>query len=134
MRKIFFIDVSHRQLAVFSPDLENPFNGWTDEAFLAGYSWRLESCSFSANEDGPHRVDVIVEHAFPGSSPEAVRSIEVMLEISAKGELEVASIAESRVLPLRPGRYRVRSEYVQATGGEPPRFILAFVPVVRSVR
>lgn len=134
MRQTFFIDISYRQLAVFSSDLENPFNNWSKEAFEAGFTWRLESCSFSADEDGPHRVDVIVEDAFPESSLDAVRSIEVMLEISAKGELEVASIAESRVLPLPPGRYRVRSEYVQATPGEPPRFILAFAPVVRSVR
>ena len=133
IRQTFFINIAYRQLAVFSSDLEDPFKDWSKEAFEAGFTWRLESCSFSTDEGGLHRVDVIVEDAFPELAPDALRSIEVTLEISAKGELEVAPIAESRVLSLRPGRYRIRSEYVQATRGEPPRFFLAFLPVVRLI-
>lgn len=133
MRKIFFIDVSHRQLAVFSPDLENPFNDWTNEAFRVGYSWRPECCSFVSDEDGAHQVDVIVDDTFPEPAPDAVRSIEVMLDISSIAELEVASISESRVMPFREGRYRVRSEYIPAASMTLPRFILALVPVLTPV-
>lgn len=133
MRQSFNIDVSYRQLAIFSPDLDNPFNEWTEEAFAAGFSWRPESCSFSADEDGAHRVDVIVDDTFPGPAPDAVRSIEVMLDISSIAELEVASISESRVMPLRAGRYRVRSEYIPAASMALPRFILALVPVLTPV-
>ncbi|KJV34807.1 competence protein ComJ [Luteibacter yeojuensis] len=131
MREIFSIDVSHRQLAVFSPDLENPFNVWTDEAFRVGYSWRPESCSFASDEDGAHQVDVIVDDAFPEPAQDAVRSIEVLLDISSIAELEVASISESRVLPLRAGRYRVRSEYIPAATVALPRFVLALAPLLK---
>lgn len=134
MRQSFNIHVSYRQLAIFSSDLDNPFNDWTEEAFAVGFSWRPESCSFSADEDGAHQVDVIMDDAFPEPAPGAVRSIEVMLDISSIADLEVASISDSRVMPLRAGRYRVRSEYIPAASVALPRFIFALVPVLTPVR
>ena len=42
----FIIDVSYSQIAVFNSELENPFNDWTDQHVLQGFSWREESGSF----------------------------------------------------------------------------------------
>jgi hypothetical protein len=129
----FSIDVSYRQLAVFSADVAEPFSGWTPEQVDAGVAGRTDSVSFGTDDDGEHGIDMCVGEQFPPSAPDASRTLEVVLATSACGELEVASIAESHVVPFRAGRYRLRFEYVPGGDGRVPRVVLAFVPIVGLV-
>jgi hypothetical protein len=131
MKERFLIDVSYSQLAVFSPDLQDPFNTWTQEQVEAGYSWRAESVSFGTDDDGNHLVTVTVGSHFPESQLSATRTIEVLFDSSKSGEVEIASIADSKLLPLKPGRYKLRFEFLLASPNS--NIYLSFVPLLATV-
>jgi hypothetical protein len=127
----FEIDVSYAQLAVFSPDLEEPFNSWTDEQVDAGYSWRPQSVSFGMDEDGLHKVTVCIEPVMPAKSDVALRTLDVTFRAGGIGEVEIASIGDSKVLPLRRGLYKLRYEVFPCNEAK-AHVHLTFVPVVRG--
>jgi competence protein J (ComJ) len=131
MKETFLIDVSYSQLAVFSPDLQDPFNAWTQEEVDAGYSWRAESVSFGIDRDGHHLVTVTIDSCFPELQSSATRTIEVLFDSSKSGEVEIASIADSKLLPLKPGRYKLRFEFLSSSPNS--NIYLSFVPLLAAV-
>lgn len=86
----FIIDVSYSQISVFNSELENPFNDWTDQHALQGFSWREESVSFKT---------------LP--IPDGIRAITVPFYIPVGKNLEIATITEGRVVGLAGGIYQL---------------------------
>lgn len=132
MNETFEIYVSYTQLSVFSPDVEDPFNSWNDEQVDIGYSWRPEGVSFGMDEDGVHRVTVSVESVMPSRSDAALRTFDVTLGVSTSSEVEIASISDSKRLPLRSGSYNLRCE-VFADEEVVAHVHLTFVAAIRAI-
>tara|TARA_R110002096_G_scaffold197458_1_gene380800 strand:- start:97 stop:555 length:459 start_codon:yes stop_codon:yes gene_type:complete len=102
----FIIDVSYSQIAVFNSELENPFNDWTDQHVLQGFSWREESVSFKTLiEAGPMSVEVRKSETLP--IPDGIRAITVPFHIPVGKNLEIATITEGRVVGLAGGIYQL---------------------------
>lgn len=134
MKETFIIDISYSQIAIFSPNIESPFNDWMPDHIDAGYSWRHESVSFSTDDDGPHQVYLAVEPEFPEQNNFAIRMLEVTIDISACGQIEIASIADSKVFPLPAGRYQMRFQYVPSRTDEYPMVMLDLKPKITEKR
>ena len=125
--KTIALDVSYSQIAVFSSDLPDPFNHWTDEHVAQGFSWRPGSVSFATLvESGPHHVTVTVLEGKAPLSTGAVRAIEVPFEVPASGEIEIASISDSSTLILPAGMYQLRYELLSFGKKDTPAANLTF--------
>lgn len=127
LNETFEIEVSYTQLSVFSSDVTEPFNGWTDEQVDIGYSWRPESVSFGMDDDGVHSVTVSLEARMAPMSDAALRTLDVTLEVGAGNEVEVASIGDFKRLPLQHGSYHLRCE-VFSSEERKAHVHLTFVP------
>lgn len=134
MKETFILDISYSQVAVFSPDLENPFNDWTQDQIDAGYSWQSKSVSFSADDDGPHEILLTVGAELPEKNTSSARSLEVIIDVSQCGQIEIASIADSREFPLLPGVYKLRFEYIPRSAASLPLIAFALKPRIFIVK
>ena len=129
MRTNFLLNVSYRQIAVFSSDTESPFNEWSAEQFAAGYAWRPDSVSFGVEDDGDHLVSICVGDDLPSPQYGAASVIDVTLRTTRSGMIEVASIADSILVPFHgEGIQVLRFELVEATGDGLPRVFLSMAP------
>ena len=100
----FTILVSYRQIAVFDPQLQQPFNDWTPEHVRQGFAWRSGSVSFATlSEDG--MLDVVTEVGSVTRSVGAQRAIRVPFVVGPSGQVEVASISDGRRLDVPSGEY-----------------------------
>lgn len=107
----FALEVSYTQIAVFDPQLESPFNDWRDEHIAQGFSWRPGSVSFGTLESaGQLDVEVITAERFNEFESGAMRAVAVPFVVS-NGEIEIATISESRVLKLPNGNYELIFEH-----------------------
>lgn len=103
------ISVSYSQIAVFNGGVDDPFSVWTDQHVAQGFAWRPESVSFKTLIDaGPTSVEVVVADHMP--SPSGLRAIAVPFECSEEGEVEVASISDSRIFVVPSGQYQLLFE------------------------
>jgi hypothetical protein len=122
------LEVSYGQLAVFASSLKQPFNDWTDQHVAQGFAWRPGSVSFRTMvEGGRHSILIDVISHVGVVHPDAVRVVEVPLDIPPDGAVEVGSIAETVSLSLPPGSFLLRCEFLQppSVAGERVRFTFA---------
>ena len=102
----FIIDMSYSQIAVFNSELENPFNDWTDQHVLQGFSWREESVSFKTLIDaGPMTVEVRKSAELP--ILDGIRAITVPFYCPTGKKIEIASIAQGHVVGIEGGIYQL---------------------------
>jgi Competence protein J (ComJ)/Deoxyribonuclease NucA/NucB len=134
----FFIDVSYTQLAVFVADLRNPFNKWTNQHIVQGFSWRPCSISFRTFDDGEIRVTVLVNRQRSGAST-AQRIIQVPFSVPHDTTIEIGSISDSRQFEIPQGNYAVTFEHGHIDGGSmwctlwfEPRQEVVLASVVRA--
>lgn len=107
----FDLFVSYSQIAVFLPDLENPFNPWTDEQIEQGFSQRPGSVSFKTSvESGIYSLRIIDGSPDDLPDSECIATVEVPFEVPENGEVEVASITDSHVIPITAGVVQLRFE------------------------
>ena len=110
--------VTHSQIAVFDPRLENPFNDWREAHVRQGFSWRPGSVSFSTLGDG----DIVVTTDLGGARrADARRSIRVPFSVRSARGVEIATIAtaaRSCLFELDPGHYSLTFEHGFTPGGE----------------
>lgn len=108
---MFDLKVSYSQIAVFWPELANPFNDWSKQHFAQGFSWREGSVSFKTIiESGPMKLEALVTDQFE-MRDDSIRAISVpFYRSSVDASVEIASIAESRVQDLHPGQYQLVCE------------------------
>lgn len=110
MNHKFEIYVSYSQVAVFLPELQEPFNPWTDDDVEKGFSWRPGSVSFRTTvEAGEHSIRVCQDGNDVGAKS-IVRSAIVPFEVPENGLVEVGSISDSRVIAVEPGLYSLTFE------------------------
>jgi hypothetical protein len=108
--------ISHSQVIVCDPSLEQPFNFWTGRHVAQGFAWRPGSASFGTiNEGGLHSIDVLLTHSYVDISPLAIRAIEVPFRIPSEGNVEIASVSDSRLLQIPSSLYALRLECLQGT-------------------
>jgi len=106
------MNISYSQIAVFSADVSDPFNDWTDEHVAQGFSWRPESVSFKTIEEaGSMDFEVNTTTSFEPATSSAVRVIRVPFRVSERGEVEVASIGDGVAFELAPGLYELTFEH-----------------------
>ena len=82
INEIFIVGISWSQIAAFLPDIEIPFNDWTQDHLEAGYSWRHESVSFISDDDGSHQVHLLVALGFSKKNSFAIRALEAIIDIN----------------------------------------------------
>lgn len=109
------LDVSYGQVSVFQSQLPNPFNNWRDAHVRQGFSWRSGSVGFRTLDDG--QLSVEVERGTPSYREDAVRIIRVPFTVDASGQVEVATISDSRALSLKPGEYSLTFEHGRTPQG-----------------
>jgi hypothetical protein len=95
--------VTYQQVSVFDPSLAEPFNSWKDEHVAQGFSWRRGSVGFGTlDPDGKISIDVryVRSDAKPVLDEGVVRAIVVPFEPPVGGNVEIATITESRALTV----------------------------------
>lgn len=113
------IYVSYSQFSVFCPELDNPFNNWTDEDIEKGFVWRPESVSFRTTlEAGDHLIRISLDEGVP-SSDRLLGSISVPFVVTDSGLVEMGSISDTQVISVEPGRYRLNFRLIHGDGKEP---------------
>lgn len=106
------IDVSYTQISVFDPDLQAPFNDWTDDHVAQGFAWRPGSVSFGTlRSAGLMAVVVSTSKGFDEQSSRATRVISVPFTVPEAGAVEVASIGSSVIAEIPPGEYELTFEH-----------------------
>lgn len=121
----FRLSVLYSTLAVFDPELDRPFNDWTDVHVAQGFSWRPGSVSFATLEDGgPHQVEVRQADGIELKT-ETKRAILVPFSVGPVGLVEIASIPDGRVIAITPGSYGLIYEVGYA--GSTPWCRLTFI-------
>ena len=112
------LEISYSQLAVFVAHLANPFNDWTHQHVIQGFSWRPGSVSFGTlDEAGTMNVEIGTTTRFDESTSSACRVIRVPFTVLEDGVVEVASIGSSTTLQLEPGEYELTFEHGRAPDG-----------------
>lgn len=92
--------VTYQQVSVFDPNLSNPFNFWKDEHVAQGFSWRKGSVGFGTlDPEGAIDIDLRSETS-PVPDEGAIRAIVVPFERPKLGNVEIATITESRILAI----------------------------------
>lgn len=123
------LQVAYATLAVFDPDLSQPFNDWTQAHAAQGFSWRVGSVSFRTLIDaGQLKVSVMVDKTPTGIRTDTVRAIQVPFRVRSNGVVEIASIGgRGTTVKMPPGSYRLICQLgTQADGS--PFSMLQFVP------
>src|ERR1700736_970071 len=101
----FILNISHSQICVFDSSLQEPFNNWSKRQVSQGFAWRPGSVSFGTLEEaGPALVNVQIRQQIRLNA-RSVRAIQVPFDASKGGIVEVASVADSKGLEMRPGSY-----------------------------
>lgn len=106
----FEIFITYSQIAIFDPELEIPFNDWTQQHSEQGFSWRPGSVSFGTLVDGGE-MDVEI---YIGTEKELYsatkRAIVVPFLVLDSGVIEVASISDSKIIEIPSGNYALLFE------------------------
>ena len=127
------LDVSYSQVAVFDSSLKQPFSLWTEKHVSQGFAWRLGSASFrTIKEFGSHSLEVTVSDDDLEICADAQRVIEVPFVVPASGEIDVASISDSRALNIRPGSYVLRFECSSEANGTGNKIKFSFIKNKKS--
>ena len=107
--------------------MENPFNDWTNDQVMQGFSWRKNSVSFrTLQEMGMHYIDIYLGDHVGELLAGVQRAIEVPFEVPRDGAIDLASIGASIPLQLPAGRYLLRCEFFRLVEGSTPKVRLSF--------
>ena len=97
--------ITRSQLAVFDPDLVEPFNDWRQVHVDQGFTWRPNSVSFGTLIDiGDLPVEVRKDTKIC-LLPETIRAISVPYIVPESGKVGHSDMADEAVIPLPPGPY-----------------------------
>lgn len=127
----FDLHVSHRQVAVFAAELENPFSEWNGRHVAQGFAWRPHTVSFRTFDDGPLAVTATRR---PDDEPSLApaRVIRVPFEVPADGQVKVATRASAKELHLPGGHYDLTFEHGLEAEGQWCRLLFVACPVSRE--
>jgi len=120
------VDILYAQLCVFDPSLDRPYNTWTHEHVLQGFSWRDGSVSFATQCESP---DAEIDVKTSGSPPElsgARTAIIVPFTVPIHGVVEIGSVMAGEQIAVPAGRYALH--FVEYGGADAPAFALSFIP------
>jgi hypothetical protein len=95
------VTVDYRQICVFDPDLDGPYNDWTDEHVRQGFSWRDGAVSFAVDYSGQATIEVFSSSPPVDLAPRGW----IVVPFTAAKTVEIGSIASTQVVPLTSGRY-----------------------------
>ncbi|NTF44160.1 MULTISPECIES: competence protein ComJ [Rhizobium] len=115
MAEIFPLFISYQQVAVFDPNMDNPFNDWGSRHVSQGFSWRAESVSFRV----PDGEGCIVE-VLQGNEPSTLtgvptREILTPFEVAKDNLVAVGSITEEHNVSIPSGaKYQLTFELLPA--------------------
>lgn len=112
MSDVFNLFVSYAQIAVFSVELDSPFNDWSDRHVAQGFAWRPESVAFAVPFGGDALVEILAGDSPSALAGEAARII--MTPYAATGGVTaVASIGDEKTIALQAGDYQLVFELVR---------------------
>ena len=90
--------------------------------------------SFGVEDDGDHLVSICVGDDLPSPQYGAASVIDVTLRTTRSGMIEVASIADSILVPFHGvGIQVLRFELIKATGDALPHVFLSMAPGIRGI-
>lgn len=95
------VTVDYGQICVFDPDLERPYNDWTDEHVRQGFSWRDGAVSFAVDCNGEATIEVLVSSPPVDLAPRGW----IVVPFTAVEAVEIGGIMSTQVVPLASGRY-----------------------------
>jgi hypothetical protein len=104
----FMLEISYSQVAVFNPNMDRPFNNWTEEHFNQGFVWRPQSVSFrTPMRAGNVKFEVEVVHeGEPALRDDAILIISVPFHLPEEG-VEIASVFKGNPVEMEPGDYQL---------------------------
>jgi hypothetical protein len=128
MYQEFEMYILYSQIAVFAPDLNDPFNEWTPRHNAQGFTWRPGSVSFATFESGSMHLEVSVREQLL-LSPRSRRVIAVPFTSPASSQVAIATIGDDinteKKITLPAGIYELIFEH----NHEEPMWVrLNFVP------
>jgi hypothetical protein len=101
------LPVLYSQLAIFSADMEAPYNDWRDRHVAQGFSWRRNSVSFAVPA-GILELDIAIREVSElKAEREADRVIAVPLEIGGGRGAELGNVIDTIPISLDDGIYSV---------------------------
>lgn len=109
MTERFPLAISNAQIAVFDPDLENPFNDWNDRHYAQGFSWREGSVSFAIPDGDIAFVEMLAEKDLSHFSGKPSRVILVPFDLP-KDHVVIGSIMDEQTMVLGAGKYQLTFE------------------------
>jgi hypothetical protein len=121
MINTFPLFVSYAQIAVFDANLDKPFNVWSDNHYLQGFSWRKESVSFAVPDGGDCFVEVTSDGEASQFAGETTREIIVPFEAYG-GPITFASISDEKTLLIGKGSYQLKFELLPAVEVDSKKF------------
>ena len=103
--------ISYSQIAVFDPNLLNPFNDWTEQQVNLGFSWQDGSVSFkTSNENAEYSLAISISDNPLISTDDSIFKVEVPFQVPQHGIIEIASISDGFQIELEHGSYSLLFE------------------------
>jgi hypothetical protein len=98
---------AYSSVAVFDPDLEKPYNNWTDRHIEQGFSWRDGSVSLSTVASTGVKVEVWLSEQQDLLS-HTQRAIQVPFIIHKSGQVGISDISgEDHIVEVPEGSYNL---------------------------
>jgi len=109
------VDISYRQIVVFSPELKDPLCEWAPEHLAQGFTWEPGYVAFTSIDDGRVDLDVQMGSCEPRESAQHV--IRVPFELRQGWRLKVGGLFMNHVVWLKHGQYALTFEHGDSDDG-----------------
>jgi hypothetical protein len=118
MSASFDLFVSYSQIAVFNPNLQNPFNDWQPQHIAQGFSWRPGSVSFGTLEDsGVIHIEIVQAQNISLDNDSKI-AILVPFSVSENNSVEISSIGSGQTVEIPNGNYALVFEIGYSANAE----------------
>lgn len=106
----FKLGICYSQIAVYDPDIENPFNDWTQQHGAQGFTWRPGSVSFGMIGPFPDLIVEVWQADEITLRPETIRAILVPFVVGKSG-VAVSGLDDlGKIVQIPEGKYALYFE------------------------
>jgi hypothetical protein len=130
----FELSISYHQFAIADAGNDRPFNDWSPQHVVQGFSWRPESACFQTPfEDGAYSFEVLIVSGRASLDHRSTRAIVVPFPERKTDRLEISAIGSSHVLAMPRNCNSILAEFIEDGAGIVPLIKLQFYNEVSAV-